>query len=97
MQFKLILTVICTLISPFVSLFSMQKQLTERIMLNVPKEEYDMIESVSDTLGISKSALIRSIVMSKLNRNSGSEVKISSTALSKSIKLVGLKSLAKVG
>jgi hypothetical protein len=97
MQFKLILTVTCTLISPFVSLFSMQKQLTERIMLNVPKEEYDMIESVSDTLGISKSALIRSIVMSKLNRNSGSEVKISSTALSKSIKLVGLKSLAKVG
>jgi hypothetical protein len=94
MQFKLILTVTCTLISPFLSLFSMQKQLTERI---IPKEEYDMIESVSDTLGISKSALIRSIVMSKLNRNSGSEVKISSTALSKSIKLVGLKSLAKVG
>jgi hypothetical protein len=43
-------------------------------MLNVPKEEYDIIEGVSDSLGIIKSALIRSIVMSTLNMNSGFEI-----------------------
>jgi rRNA-processing protein FCF1 len=74
----------------------MKKHLTERIILNLPKEEFDIVSGVSDQLGISKSALVRSIVMSELNKNSGSEVKISSTALSQSIKLVKLKGLAKV-
>ena len=60
-------------------------------MLNVPKEEYDLIEGVSDTLGMSKSALIRSIVMTELKKDSGSEVKISSSALSQSINLIGAK------